>query len=87
MRGHTKSNRRYTPDFHFDLHAVFYLMRLKKSLQREGEEGTNTQRPLGCVFWVVEGDTKDNLTRKRRKGCKVKEVYNRNLKTCLNFLE
>ena len=77
MRGHTKSNRGYTPDLHFDLHAVFYLIRLKKAYKGAGggrEEGTNTQRPLGCVFWVVEGDRKDNLTRKRRKGCKVKEV-------------
>ena len=71
MRGHTKSNRGYTPDFHFDLHAVFLLAYKGKG---GGEEGTNTQRPLGCVFWVVEGDRKDNLTRKRRKGCKVKEV-------------
>ena len=50
MGGNTRSNIGYTLDFYFDLHAVFYLMRLKKTLQREGGgEGTNTPRPLGYV--------------------------------------
>ena len=49
MGGNTRSNIGYTLDFYFDLHAVFYLMRFKKTLQREGGEGTNTPRPLGYV--------------------------------------
>ena len=82
MGGNTRSNIGYTLDFYFDLHAVFYLMRFKKTLQREGGGGHEHPTALGlCVFWVFEGDGKDNLTRKRRKGWKVKEVYNRNLKT------
>ena len=82
MGGNTRSNIGYTLDFYFDLHAVFYLMRLKKTLQREGGGGHEYPTALRlCVFCVFEGDRKDNLTRKRRKGWKVKEVYNRNLKT------
>ena len=49
-----------------------------------GRGGGGHEHPtaLGlCVLWVFEGDGKDNLTRKRRKRWKVKEVYNRNLKT------
>ena len=80
MGGNTRSNIGYTLDFYFDLHAVFYIMRFKKTLQREGGGGHEHPTALGlCVFWVFEGDGKDNLTRKRRKGWKVKEVYNRNL--------
>ena len=55
MRGHTKSNRGYTPDFHFDLHAVFYLMRLKKAYKGGGGGGRGHEHPtalrlclLGC---------------------------------------
>ena len=50
MGGNTRSNIGYTLDFYFDLHAVFYLMRLKKNLTKgRGGEGTNTPRPLGYV--------------------------------------
>ena len=55
---------------------------IKKAYKGEGGGGHEHPTALGlCVFWVFEGDGKDNLTRKRRKGWKVKEVYNRNLKT------
>ena len=47
MRGHTKSNRGYTPDFHFDLHAVFYLMRLKKAYKGGGGGGKRARTPNG----------------------------------------
>ena len=30
-----------------------------------GGEGKNPQRPLGYVFWVVEGDRKDNLLQEK----------------------
>ena len=57
-------------------------MRQKKVTKGKGGEGHEHPTALGlCVFWVFEGDGKDNLTRKRRKRWKVKEVYNRNLKT------
>ena len=47
MRGHTKSNRGYTPDFYFDLHAVFYLMRLKKAYKGAGGGGKRARTPNG----------------------------------------
>ena len=46
-----------------------------------GGGGGGHEHPTALVFWIFEGDGKDNLTRKRRKGWKVKEVYNRHLKT------
>ena len=63
-RGHTVSNRGYSPDCHVDLHTLFYLMWQKKRLTKGGSQHPMTPIPpsphisyalCNLYFWVVRG--------------------------------